>query len=384
MVTYIEPPIVTDVDAIIADALDYLTANIPGYVPQEGHLEVWLIQAIARITSTARDTGSRVPTAIFKYYGQSLLGIVPIDPTAAVATTTWTMNDDAGYTIPAGTVIGYRTAGDVLVPFKTTEAVTIAPGDTTTETGAVLIQAIEEGASGNDLGPSSIELIDALSYVSGITAVGVTGGGADGETDDEYLARLVDELSLFAPRPILPHDFALLARRVSGVHRAVAVDGYNPDNDSTDNERMIAVAVIDRYGVALTTEIKDEVEALLESMREVNFVVNVIDPEFTAVDIDFTVIAFPGYSATTVHDAAVDALAKYLDAATWGVDPGDTLQLSWTNETDVRYLEVASVLNAVPGVRYVSALTLDSGTADVTLDGVVTLPTAGSITGSVT
>ena len=53
----------------------------------------------------------------------------------------------------------------------------------------------------------------------------------------------------------------------------------------------------------------------------------------------------------------------------------------------VRYLEVATVINNVPGVDFIEILTLDAGTADVTLDpagGIpVVLPRATTITGIV-
>jgi hypothetical protein len=53
-----------------------------------------------------------------------------------------------------------------------------------------------------------------------------------------------------------------------------------------------------------------------------------------------------------------------------------------TGENKVRYVAAGSALMGVAGVRYVSALTVNAGTSDVTLTGVAPLPTVGTITGT--
>src|SRR5690606_4047142 len=206
------------------------------------------------------------------------------------------------------------------------------------------------------------------------------------EDDDAYLARLSRELELMSPRPILPDDFAVLAARVAGVARATAIDGYNPDDDTSDNERMVAVAAIDADGQAVPSGVKAQVEALLQSMREVSFVVHVIDPTYTEIDVAFTAKAFPGYAPADVQARAEQAVADYLSPAHWGLPPtgDDTAHGGWWSQPVVRYLEVAAVLDRVEGLDYVSALTVDGGTSDVTLTGAIPLPKPGTIAGTVT
>ena len=63
--SYLDLPIDTDPTTLTADALDFLMASIPGWVPQEGHLEVWLIEVLARMEAETRDVASRVPVSIF-------------------------------------------------------------------------------------------------------------------------------------------------------------------------------------------------------------------------------------------------------------------------------------------------------------------------------
>ena len=231
MPAYIDVPITTDPDELTAEALDYLAANIPGWQVKEGHLVAWLIEVLARINAETRDVASRVPRSIFRYFGTTLFDLPPIASASASAPSTWTMRDNAGYDIPQGTVVAIRQAGDRLVFFTVRDAVTVLPGAVVTGPGEVILDAVEPGTAANALAAGAVELVDALSFVDSIVTTAATAGGVEAESDDAYLARLATELQLMSPRPILPPDFAILARRVAGVHRAVAIDNYQPPAD---------------------------------------------------------------------------------------------------------------------------------------------------------
>lgn len=383
---YVNPPIETDADTLADTAHQYLADNIDGYEANDNHLEAWLIAATARMNADTRTVASGVLLAIFRSYGETVIGLLPIDAIPATTATTWTMQDAAGYTIPAGTQVAFQVAGDTLIPFVTTDDVAVPPGAVSTDVGAVNIIAIDPGTGGNNLPAGPVQLLDPLSFVTAVEAVSATGGGVDAETDSEYLSRLIEELQISSPEPINPIDFAILARRIAGVHRATAVDGYDPTAapPTTGNERMVAVALVDASGNPVSAAVKAAVAADLEARRETNFIVHVFDPTYTAVTVDFTAIAMPGYDPAAVKSAAVDALTAYLSASNWGIDAGDTVGTSWTNDDTVRYLKVSNVLNDVPGVRYVTHLTVDGGAVDVVLPGQVALPTPGAITGVVT
>lgn len=379
---YITLAIDTDPDDLAQEALDYLQDVIPGFVAAPGNIETWLIEAIARIASEVRDVAAQVPKAIFRYYGNTVVGLPPIDDVAAVATSTWTMKDNAGYTIPAGTVVSMQGPDGELVAFEVVDDVTVSAGSTATAAGEVDLVAAEAGTAANDAtGP--VELIDSLEYVSSIALVVSPNGGTDAETDDEYLDRLSAELRLSTPRPILPSDFAVLARRVAGVERATAIDGYDPAGPSYDNDKMVAIAAHDEDGAAVGAGVKAEIESTLEAMREVNFVVNVIDPEFTTIDVTFTATIHDGYDPDEVITDAEEALAEFLSPLNWGLPPSGTGETrEWINTDKVRYLDVATVINNVDGINAVTALTVEGGTADVTMTGAAPLPTPGTITGT--
>lgn len=379
MVTYLNPPFVTDPDDLTDDALDYLAANIPGWEAHDGSLPVWMIMALSRISAVAADVGSAVPISIFRYYGSALIGLQSIDAVKANTTTTWTMVDDQGYTIEAGTNVAFRVAGDTLVPFVTIDDVVIPPGETVTGDGAVIIEAADPGAAGNGLGPAGIELLDALAYVDSITAVSATTGGVDAEDDSVYIARLIDFLRLMTPRPIHAVDFAVLARQVAGVVRSTGLDNYDPSDGSFDNERMVGVALIDADGQPVSAPIKTLVDAYLQSLRETNFIINIFDPEYTVINVNFSFTEEPTYVKADVAAAAVDAVTAYLSPGNWGKDPTDQSGATWNNETVVRYNELVALLNGVPGLKYLDMLTVNGGTANVNLAGDVALPEPGAI-----
>jgi uncharacterized phage protein gp47/JayE len=382
MVVYIAPPFETDSDELVQQAYDLISTRFPNWMPHDGNLVSWVTQVLLNMVANGQDIASATALSIFRYFGQTVIGLQPVDAVAATTATTWTMQDDAGYTIPAGTQVAFATAGDNLVPFVTTDEVTVAPGNVSTPVGAVNIIAVDSGIANNNLGPAGLQLLDSLAYVTDLTAVSATGGGLDAESDETYIGRLIEYLQLMTPTPILAGDFALLARNIAGVTRATAIDNYNPADGTTDNERMVGVSLIDAAGQPVSAAIKTAVSDYLESLRETNFTINIFDPTYTAIDVDFTFTAFPGFDPALVQSAAVDAVTAYLSPGNWGTDPTDQSGATWNNETIVRLSEINALLNSVDGLRFVDTLTINGAVANVNLVGEVALPQPGVITGA--
>jgi uncharacterized phage protein gp47/JayE len=384
MSDYIDYAVQTNPDALATEAFDYLQAAIPGWAPNAGNLEVILVESMARMVAEARDVASAVPRSIFRYFGNSVMGIAPTDDTAALGNTTWVARDNAGYTIPVGTQIGMRAAGDELVAFKTSFEVVIPPGSTSTAAGAVSVSAAVPGSLGSGLGGVA-ELIDSLDWVSTITMVGVTTGGEDAETDDEYLNRLAAQLTLLSRVPILPADFALFALNQPGVGRALAIDGYNPSNGSLNNERMVSVVVTDINGEPLSNINKTAVLLAIDAVREVNFIATVIDPTYTIIDVSTSFVPNPSSDPDTVRQNVEDAIEAYLSPANWGtkvfVDNPDN---TWYNTSVVQIYELVTIVNNVAGVDRVVTIgaAISGGTiaaSDISLPGVAPMTRPGSI-----
>jgi uncharacterized phage protein gp47/JayE len=298
------------------------------------------------------------------------------------------MVDNQGYLIPAGTQVGIIDPDGNIIPFETTDDVSVYPGSTATAVGAVTIQASDPGADGNAIGTagSQINLIDPLAFVDTVTLEAVTSGGQDAESDDAYLNRLSAQLQLLAPRPIVPEDFAIFARNIPGVYRATAIDLYNPGPPIVTNaDRTVSVAITDENGQPCSASVKAAVDADLQARREVNFNVFVIDPTYTTIAVTTTVQGLSGWDAPTTQSAIVTALQAYFNPANWGQSDSDPQ--AWINTPTVRYLEVSQVINSVPGVDYIVSLTIGAptmGTADLTMAGVAPLPEPGTMTVTVT
>lgn len=150
---------------------------------------------------------------------------------------------------------------------------------------------------------------------------------------------------------------------------------------SAGNERMVTVFPQDSVGADCSTGIRSSVQTYLDGKREVSFIVHTGTATRTTINVTYAVHVLAGFDSTTVVAAATAALTSYLSPAVWagGLDSPPVWR---SGENKVRYLAVSAVLAAVPGVDFVSSLTVNSGTSDVTLTGTAPLPAVGTISGS--
>lgn len=538
--TYLEVPITTETEDLQDAALEHLAAKVPGWEAHPGNLEVWLIEAVAQMAAELAQITAQVPDEIFRSFGLDIAKIAALEAAQATAATTWTARDTLGHTIEAGTQLTIADVG-----FEVVDEVVIAPGVAATAAGGVSVIAIEPGEAANGLSTPA-EPVDALEWVQTIAVVGSTSGGADAELDEDYRTRLSEELQLQSPRPIVPRDFEVLARRIAGVHRAMVRDGYNPAHNlltlnqgsletdttgweadlnatiarntalggadgvanlaitatgagdtaartlggagaiavtvggqytalasvrptvnrnvqvgirwydasnaplsttlgtstpvttgvwtqlsvtatapalatrgavlvyviaagasevhhadkiafrqsastvwsaggtaATDQERMVAIAAVGEDGVAVSAPIKTELDALLQSYREINFVVNVIDPTTTAVNVTFAAKCYSDWDPASVQANAIANVQSFLSPATWGQPPSGEIP-RWVYTTTVRYLDVANAIKNTEGLSHITSLTVNAGTVDVTLPGAAPLVSPGTISGTVT
>lgn len=387
MTDYITYPLEADSTTILETAYDFLRVQFPGWEPADGNLDAVLAEAYAAVAGDLTNLASAVPDTIFRWFGASLIGIPPVDAAAASVASTWTATDTNGHIIEAGTLVGVRDIIGELHSFEVLFNVTIAPGASATAAGGVTLVATDKGEQASGLGSPgyATELITPLSWVSTVLLTGATSGGVDAETDVSYLDRLARELRLMTPRPILPNDFAVLARRIAGVYRAVAIDGYNPVSTTYSNERMVAVSVVDANGNAVIGTVKTQVDAYLQAMREINFIVNVIDPSYTTVDVNYTFKALPDYTPASVITTVNSAITTYLSPVNWGTSDDDNT--NWRQIPVVRITELIALIDRQSGVDYVGAVTIRTGAAafaanDLTLSGAAPLPRPGVITGT--
>jgi hypothetical protein len=146
----------------------------------------------------------------------------------------------------------------------------------------------------------------------------------------------------------------------------------------------LSYSAIDSAGLLVPTGVGDAILAMLVSRTQQGFVFNPLTPTYTTIPATFVATAYPTFDAPTVLAAGIAALTDYLSPANWGRLPfGDPR--TWVQDTLVRYSEAYAVLNAVPGLRNVTGLTLNGLTnTDVALTGVAALPLPGVVSGVVT
>lgn len=228
---YISFPVVVDPNQLFAQAVADIQAQLSAWTPQEGNLEVIVLEEVAQMMSVAAAVASQVPMSIFMAFGQ-LVGVPPITGVFATVPATVTMINNTGYTIPAGLQVAFPLSGNSSILFTVQSAVTIPSGSTT---GDVILVCETVGSFPNGLASGTTMLLQqTFAQISSIVTTDVVSGGIDAETVTSYINRLSAELQLLAPRPILPADFAELATNVAGVFRAMAIDGLNPGRTITD------------------------------------------------------------------------------------------------------------------------------------------------------
>ncbi len=373
-----------DASSLEQRVIEALEAAFGEWTAAEGNLEVWLTKAFSRIGASVFDQAALLSTGAFKQFGEEIVNVPPIQAASATVGSTWTMVDNAGYTIPVGTQVNIASSGDESFGFEVVEEVVVEPGSTTTEAGEVLLQAVIPGEAANGLTADPV-LSDALAYVSAIELAGTTSGGVDEEEEDDYLDRLVEALQLLSLSLIVGADFEKDARAVAGIERAKAIEAYNAD-EAKEEPLCVSVYPVDANGAKLSSGVKEALQERQQAKVPSGVLVFAADPEYTKVKVTTQVAVLSGFDPEAVIAAVEARLAEYLDPSNWGIPTqGDTSTNSgWVNQTTVYRFELVSVVDRVGGVDRVVSLTLakqasELGTADVALPGVVPLTEAGTI-----
>ncbi len=379
---YTELEFTVDEQDLAQTGFDVMAAGNPGWEPHPEAMATWLIETAAAITSAGVEVANLIPDRIFHRWIEQHAGIPPMAGTPAALTTTWTFRDAAGYTVPAGTLLSVvNPAGDP-IEFQTTQDITCPAGDTVVANQVISTVDATGDVNGLTPAPGDVQIAEPMDYVTSVEPVGVTSGGSDPETEQAYLDRGTRRLRLSGGALVLGPDYVAAAEEVIGVERAVALNGFIPPN-LTNQERAVTVAVHGPGGVACSTAVKNQVDAVLQARREVNFVINVIDPDFNPIDVTVTAVAYEGYDPATVQALVDAALREFLSPGLWPRVPVELGQ-SWMNRTTIRYFDVVAAVDQVIGVDYITSLQVNGGTSDVNLTGVAPLPTPDAINVTVT
>lgn len=382
--TYVSLPITVNGQALIEEAFAELEAQIAGWEPAEGNAEVFLIRATAlRLVAPLAEVAKEMGDLAFAAWGEQIVHVAPHFATPAIGKVKFTVQNTAGYTIPAGTQLAIPMTGSTSVGFVTAAVLEIAPGSST---GEVAIEAAEAGTEGNSLSGEVI-LLEALSFVTKVETTETTHNGEEAEEGSAYLTRLAETMQTLAPRPILGRDVAILARTIAGIQRAGTIDNYNAETAESEKEKTISVYPVSAAGGTVSTPIKEALKALLAEKREVNFVFIVADPTSNAIDVKATVVHATGFSAAEAKAQAEEALKSLLNPATWGAEGNQTNEAPTTfiPTTTLRYQDVVTAINNCQAIDHYSLLEIrlhsgSFGTTDVTMTGKAPLPKVETLT----
>jgi uncharacterized phage protein gp47/JayE len=392
---YILYPIERVPEDLWQEAFALIKSKAPNWTENDNNLDTWILQAVASQAADLSTLARDVPESIFQYYGAKIMGLPPLAATPATVDSTWTMKDNVGYTILAGTQVSIRDSAGVEHAFISHVDIIIPSGSTATPAGGVTLASVEAGKALTGLGGVgyAATLIDTLNFVSSVLLTGLTTGGQDAELVSEYSERLSRKMQRLSQRPVLASDFSLAALDVPGIYRTLALDGYNSTAQTYNNERYLGIAGVDSLGQPINAATKTLLQSTLDAQREVNFVVNVFDPTVTQIDVTYNVKCLVGYTSATVALNATAALQDFLSPANWGKDPSYSDATSqaqtWVVMNQVIYNKIIDILAGAVGVDYVITMTCAIhlaalGTANITLPGAAPLTSPGTINGTAT
>jgi hypothetical protein len=355
-----------DAQQLIEQALADAALKFPDWTPREGNTEVVLLELIAAMVEEDVYALNRIPDGV----AEALLRLFNLTRdlgAAPSATVEFTATDNAGYTIPAGSVV--RAATGTADPFDlaTDVDLIIAPGATT---GTVAATGTTIGAAGNGLPiGTALEVLDALSGIESAELATATAGGRAPEDGPAFLTRATPVLTTLTTTLVRPQDVeAYVASAYPAVVRVKTLDRYDPTGggDPGDNPGFVTVAVTGADGAALSAPTKATIETDLVARMHAGLVVDVIDADVTTVAITVTVLKLPGQLDATVEANVIAVLEDYLDPDTW----------DWSRV--VRRNEIIARADTAAGVDTVLSVAVPA--VDLTLTGPAPLAKAGTIT----
>ena len=298
--------------------LQAMQAQWPGYSPQAADRGFIQAQIIASWCAAVAQQCNAGATDLFTTFGTDLVNLPYQTGTPALAIIQVTAVDTSGYTLPSGTQVTLTLSG-ATVGFTTIQALTIPNGQST---GQITVAAIQSGSATNGAG-SPASLVSQVDRVLSVSLVTAASSGVDQEDQDHYANRLATTLQALGYPTRTAMDFAIRALDFvpaagtdqEEVGRASAIDGYDPGTNTYNNERESTVAISDASGNPLNADTLTAVASMLAFQREVNYIVNVVSPNYTPIYCSCSVVPQAGYSVATIQANVQAALLAYLESA---------------------------------------------------------------------
>jgi Baseplate J-like protein len=214
------------------------------------------------------------------------------------------------------------------------------------------------GLAGNVSAATITQLLGSVSGVQSVSNPRAAEGGADGEMLQAFALR--GPMSIRSRGAALSlSDYETMAREASaGVAVARAIPTCDPNGRTIPGwVTLIIIPQSQDPQPVPSFGLRDDVRVYLEGQASANLAaahsIEVIGPTYLLVDVTATLAPQDPTQAGTVEQAALQALAQFLNPLHGG--PGG---LGWDLGRDVFASDVAVVLGDTPGVDYVAQVSL--------------------------
>jgi len=229
------------------------------------------------------------------------------------------------------------------VQFETTVEISID------ETGQVdaIVEAVSTGSSGNVPTAAITHIPVSIAGVTAVTNAAPTTGGTDQETDAALLERLLEAVREPATSGNSAH-YKQWAKEVSGIGDAKVFPIWN-------GAGTVKVVIIDTDKQPASSEVVTDVSGYIDDVRPIGATVTVASASGLDIDVSATVTLATEAILADVQTAFEVSLESYLQGIAFEQDY-------------VSYAQVGSLLLDTSGVLDYTGLTLNLGTANVTID----------------
>lgn len=258
---------------------------------------------------------------------------------AAAAIGTISLTGTAGSIIKADSIVA-TSAG---VQFKTTEDVIIGSEGTID----VSVEAVEAGTSGN----VPMNIINTVPfYIPGLASVNnttPTSGGTDEEKDDALRRRLMEKVSQSAISGN-KREYKEWAISTDGVGKANVIPLWNGNG-------TVKVIIVDSNMQPASDNIVKAVQTAIEDQKPIGANVSVVSATSLPINVSAKLSLSSGYTVAGIQSKVEDAIDSYLKSIVF-------------DQSYVSYGKVGSIILDIPGVTDYSNLTINGGTANVSID----------------
>ncbi len=282
-------------------------------------------------------------------YHAQMRGISRRPATASSGTLQLTVTKNTN--IPVGSQFATASVdGQPSVVFETTQGKFNLPEGTT----EVSVKCTQTGTVGNVIAGTVIFKLSQLSGVTAVTNPEAITGGTEEEDDDSLRARIVSlDQSQSVSYVGSVADYKRWSLEVPGVGGVTVIPAQ-------DDSGLVTLVITDSNGDPANEEICQNVYDYIMSpadpelrLTAPNVKLSVIPPTIIELSISATVEVGTGSSLEAIKTAFIEAVQAYLDTA--------------RSDGEVRYTQIGKILAGVPGVYDYDALTLNSGSTNISI-----------------